>query len=205
MRAYKIVRDDYCDFYTGTVKYEIGTTLIHPNPDTTSNKSCGRGYHVSSKPYLALKHNRPGRLLEVRIKKENILGSDATKMRVSELEVIRELDKNMVFGKNWKNVVKKIKRASNRDAYFTATKPCPQELLNEVIKRHKPFTKAKLTTETKAFKSWDSARAEARTVAGAEAWAAAGDGDSAMAEAWTGDSAMAEAGLRLGMQLGVQL
>jgi len=49
MKAYKIVKDDLTDFYTGKVKYEIGSTLIHPDPEH-SNAPCGRGFHISIHP-----------------------------------------------------------------------------------------------------------------------------------------------------------
>ena len=185
MKAYKIVKDDYTDFYTGKVKYEIGQTLIHPDPEH-SDAPCGRGFHISTYPWQAVAFNKPGRLLEVSYLKEHVLAHDDQKMRVSELYIIRECNKHQIFGPNWKKIVKKIDRVAKKKFYFKATKPCPKRLLNEAIKRFKPFSKKTLTAQSIPFKSWAAARDAARDVAGAAAMVAARDAarDAAWDAAW---------------------
>src|SRR5271169_5962752 len=158
MKAYKIVKDDYTDYYTGKTRYVVGEKLVHPDPDRSSD-ICSRGYHVSDQPWLAAKYNRIGRLLLVEVEAKNILAKDVDKMRVSELTVIKELNKYEIYGPNWKKVLKKIERASNKDAYYKATAPCPKRMMNEVIRRFAPFTKKKLKAETKPFDNWATARA----------------------------------------------
>lgn len=52
--AYKLVRKDYLDLYTGTMDNSIGKTVsmprdkVNPNPDQT----CSHGLHICSKDYL---------------------------------------------------------------------------------------------------------------------------------------------------------
>ena len=175
MKAYKIVKDDLTDFYTGKVKYEIGSTLIHPDCDKDSSVMCGRGFHISLHPWQAVAFNKPGRVLEVSFEKENILAQDNQKMRVSKLTVIKEVNKHLIYGPNWKKVVKKIERVSDKSKFYTATKTCPKRLLNKAIKRFQTFSKAELKAESRAFTNWDAARAAAWAAARAAARDAARD------------------------------
>lgn len=39
---YKATRPDGTDFRTGTVRYEVGTTVTHPNPGTTATRVTDR-------------------------------------------------------------------------------------------------------------------------------------------------------------------
>ena len=174
MKAYKIVKDDLTDFYTGKVKYEIGSTLIHPDPEH-SNAPCGRGFHISIHPWQAVAFNKPGRVLEVSFDEKDILAQDDQKMRVSKLTVIKEVNKHLVYGPNWKKVIKKIERVSDKSKLNTATKPCPNRLLNKAIKRFRPFSKVELKAENRSFKNWAAARAAARVAAWDAAWDAARD------------------------------
>ena len=67
MKGYKMLKMDYTDFYSGKVKYEIGSTMVHPNPDLDKNIDCGVGYHISKEPHNPMEYNAsfPWRLLEV--------------------------------------------------------------------------------------------------------------------------------------------
>jgi len=177
MKAYKIVKDDLTDFYTGKVKYEIGSTLIHPDPEH-SNAPCGRGFHISIHPWQAVAFNKPGRVLEVSFDEKDILAQDDQKMRVSKLTVIKEVNKHLVYGPNWKKVIKKIERVSDKSKLNTATKPCPNRLLNKAIKRFRPFSKVELKAENRSFKNWAAARDASRDAA----WDAARD--AARVAAW---------------------
>ena len=81
------------------------------------------------------------------------------------------------FGPNWKNVIGVIEKASDKSLYFHATKPINLDDLQKVADAFKPFTKAKLSVETKSFTTWDAAwdaaRAAARDAARDAAWDAA--------------------------------
>ena len=44
---YKSVRDDYTDFYSGTVKYEPGTVVECRDWDPSPDRECGSGLHLS--------------------------------------------------------------------------------------------------------------------------------------------------------------
>ena len=83
------------------------------------------------------------------------------------------------FGPNWKNVIGVIEKASDKSLYFHATKPINLDDLQKVADAFKPFTKAKLSVETKSFTTrdaaWDAARDAARDAAWAAARAAAWD------------------------------
>ena len=202
MKVYKITKDDCTDFYTGKVKYEVGKTLIHPNPDKSS-QLCSRGFHVSPSPLAAVGYNRPGRLFECKVEKEHILAQNSTKFRVSQLLVVKELNKHLVYGPNWKKVVKKIERATNKDAFYKATKPCPKKMLNEVLRRFKPYTKATLTAETKSFKSWAAAWDAGRDAARAAAWDAGRDAARAAPDAAAAAPAPASADTSAARRSGV--
>ena len=77
------------------------------------------------------------------------------------------------FGPNWKNVIGVIEKASDKSLYFHATKPINLDDLQKVADAFKPFTKAKLSVETKSFTTWDAAWDAARAAAWAAARAAA--------------------------------
>ena len=69
------------------------------------------------------------------------------------------------FGPNWKNVIGVIEKASDKSLYFHATKPINLDDLQKVADAFKPFTKAKLSVETKSFTTWDAAWDAARAAA----------------------------------------
>lgn len=59
---YKAVRPDYTDFWIGTVRYEVGTTLTHPNP----HRDDASGYFsVSVEPAACAGMDWPCRLLVI--------------------------------------------------------------------------------------------------------------------------------------------
>ena len=45
---YKFVQTDFTDFYSGKIKYEVGTTVECPDWDDDINIECGGGLHLSS-------------------------------------------------------------------------------------------------------------------------------------------------------------
>jgi len=114
MKGYKMVQKDYTDFRTGTVKYVVGTSMVHPDPDQ-SGKSCAAGYHVSKEPYGPLEYNAryPWRLLEVTYLKKDVIHDNGDKVRVSKLKVVNELKPYELGFPNAKRVYGIIKRTQN--------------------------------------------------------------------------------------------
>lgn len=100
--AYKAVRDDFFDKYSGKIKYEIGSTVEMERRliNDDSRKLCATGMHIGSKNYAqTYGSGSTDRLLEVLIDPADVVsvpstdGSEA-KMRVCKLIVLREIPKN---------------------------------------------------------------------------------------------------------------
>ena len=45
---YKFVQNDYTDFFSGKIKYEVGKTTIVPDWNANPNVECGNGLHLST-------------------------------------------------------------------------------------------------------------------------------------------------------------
>lgn len=74
--AWKIVRSDYKDKYTGTMDNSVGQTLSvpHNQVEIDPNKSCSKGLHVCSLNYLKTCYASTGdRLIIVKVPISNIL------------------------------------------------------------------------------------------------------------------------------------
>jgi hypothetical protein len=92
--AYKKVREDLKDFYTGTVTNAVGTVLEMPRNKISDDprEACHFGYHVGSLKY-ADQDYKPGRgrLLIVKVDPENVVSVpydySAQKMRVCKYVV----------------------------------------------------------------------------------------------------------------------
>jgi hypothetical protein len=93
MALYKIVKDDYTDFYTGKIKYAIGKKVKCPdwNPDPTIQ--CGGGLHLSPTVDTAKGYNQPGKILKCEVNLADIVvyGPDITKVRCSAVKVLEEI------------------------------------------------------------------------------------------------------------------
>jgi len=92
MKGYKMTRPDGTDFYSGKLKYSVGATI---NVDGTDNGNpCGSGIHVAKERHGPLIYNAyyPLRLFEVSYDKDDVLGEDDDKVRVSSCIVEKELD-----------------------------------------------------------------------------------------------------------------
>jgi len=86
---FKSVRPDtLCDFYTGDIKYE--GVVECPDWDANKDRQCGGGLHVSPTPEMALRYNGGGKVLRVRVHKDDyvVYPDDITKVRCRKLEVI---------------------------------------------------------------------------------------------------------------------
>jgi hypothetical protein len=91
---YKITQDNYTDYYTGKIKYEIGTEVICPIFDNDSNRQCGDGLHLSPQISMAKKYNDPGKILKCLVDLGDfvIYQNDLTKVRCKKVFVLEEVD-----------------------------------------------------------------------------------------------------------------
>lgn len=73
--AYKRVRDDFKDFYTGTVDNSIGASPSMPRNlvDDNSANTCSRGLHFCSKEYLKHYHGGCGRIIAIKVNPKNVV------------------------------------------------------------------------------------------------------------------------------------
>jgi hypothetical protein len=94
--AYKRIRNDWMDVYSGTIDNHIGQkpSLPRRNVDDDCRNTCSYGLHVCSLGYLA--HYSGERLIAVKVNPKNVVSVPVdyhnSKMRVCEYEVITELD-----------------------------------------------------------------------------------------------------------------
>jgi hypothetical protein len=94
---YKFVSENYTDFYTGKIKYEIGKIIKCPDWNSDSNHECGGGLHLGATAFYAKFFNKDngGHLLECEVKLNDIVIHPKPqypfKVRVKELKVLREL------------------------------------------------------------------------------------------------------------------
>jgi hypothetical protein len=65
--AYKAVRGDYHDYYTGKLDYSVGQHVIEENVDTDRSRECSNGLHFCSFGYLDSFHRPGGRIVIVKI------------------------------------------------------------------------------------------------------------------------------------------
>lgn len=94
--AYKRVRDDYRDFYTGKMDNSIGTVLEMPRNQVDEDKdtTCSYGLHFCSLSYLPHYHGGQGRVLIVKINPADVVAIpndyNNAKGRAARYEVIGE-------------------------------------------------------------------------------------------------------------------
>lgn len=95
--AYKYVRDDYKDCYSGTYDNSVGQVVEMPRNEVDENPSrtCSNGLHVCSYEYLP-KTPHGQRIVIVKVNPKDVVAIPAdyndTKMRVCRYEVVGELD-----------------------------------------------------------------------------------------------------------------
>ncbi|ALY07201.1 hypothetical protein VmeM32_00215 [Vibrio phage vB_VmeM-32] len=88
--AYKRVREDGYDFYTGTILNAIGTPvkMKRRDCDPDRNRTCSGGLHVCAKSYLKHYQNGRGVILKVKVNPKNFVAIprdyNFTKARVCE-------------------------------------------------------------------------------------------------------------------------
>ena len=93
--AYKAVRNDWMDIYSGTIYNGIGTTvrMTRHNVDDDCNNGCSKGLHAGSIDYVRGYGNETSRYLIVKINPEHVVSvpsEDSRKLRTCEYLVLSE-------------------------------------------------------------------------------------------------------------------
>ena len=94
--AYKRIRNNWMDVYTGTIDIRVGNVVSMPRNqvDDVSERTCSHGLHVCSIGYLT--HYTGERLIAVKVNPRDIVSIpkdyENSKMRVCEYTVVQELD-----------------------------------------------------------------------------------------------------------------
>jgi len=94
--AYKKVRDDYRDFYTGKMDNSVGTILEMPRNQVDEDKdtTCSYGLHFCSLSYLPHYHGGHGRVMIVKINPADVVAIPSdynnAKGRAARYEIIGE-------------------------------------------------------------------------------------------------------------------
>ena len=94
--AYKAIRPDWRDIYTGTVDNSIGATPHMPrnNVDDNCNHHCSRGYHVGSLEYVRLYGHADSRYVICKVDPAEVVSvpvdHQCQKVRVTGYEVVSE-------------------------------------------------------------------------------------------------------------------
>ncbi len=94
--AYKRVREDWFDIYSGTIENKIGSTIKMPrtNVDDDRRHQCSYGLHVGALEYVR-GYGSGGHILIVKVNPKDCiavpLDHNAQKLRVAEYEILYEL------------------------------------------------------------------------------------------------------------------
>ena len=97
--AYKRIRSDWTDVYSGTVNYSLGAVVEMPRQkvDDNRDRTCSYGLHACSLDYLA--YFSGDRIVAVKINPRDVVSVPAdyhdTKLRCCRMEVVAELDNNL--------------------------------------------------------------------------------------------------------------
>lgn len=96
-RAYKGVRSDYMDKYTGTVSHHIGAspTMLRNQVDDDARQACSNGFHAGSLKYATDYAGADGHLMVVEIDPADVVSvpfdCDGQKLRTSRYTVVDEI------------------------------------------------------------------------------------------------------------------
>ena len=94
--AYKAVRSDWKDIYSGTIDNSIGTSPEMPRNkvDDNRDRTCSKGLHVGGLQYVKLYGQNDSRYVIVKVDPANVVSvprdHNAQKVRVSTYDVIEE-------------------------------------------------------------------------------------------------------------------
>jgi hypothetical protein len=178
---YKIVRDNWTDCHSGTVKYAVGETFTVDNPSPPTIL-CGRGLHACHKPEdtMQFRYGWPVHLLEVQT--DSIIAQDEIKCRCKSLTVTKELPLALCFGPNGEAVAKVLDELKGIEWFKPKAEAKNKivDLMQEHFKRLEPYKgntyPVRFVTNRKdAYAARDAARDAARAAAWAAARAAARD------------------------------
>lgn len=98
--AYKMVRKDYKDIYSGSMDNSVGCTLSMPRPqvDDDANRTCSSGLHFCSETYLSSgygRHDNGDKVMVLKINPRDVVSIPVdynnSKGRACRYEVIGEL------------------------------------------------------------------------------------------------------------------
>ena len=104
VKLFKAVREDYTDFYSGEIKYEIGKVVECPDWDDEFTGECGHGLHLSAIPSGALYFVSTGEkyvLLECEVNLEDIRIYNngkpfyPFKVRCKKVKVLRKVEEGI--------------------------------------------------------------------------------------------------------------
>ena len=96
-----------CDFYSGSIKYEIGKTIECPDFDEDENRQCGGGLHLSPTKEQALQYSH-GTILECAVKEKDfvIFQGDFSKVRCKKIKVLAEAKKYQHYPSARKQIIR---------------------------------------------------------------------------------------------------
>ncbi len=195
VHGYKLVRHDYTDCRTGTVRYTVGKTTTLPTADRVSHDTCGVDSHLCYRAEDTMQHSHsqwPVRLLAVA--SSDVIAQDETKARCGSIFVERECGIASCFGPQGDKVVALLEALAGfawlkPSSAVTAEQlhPLVEEHLRRLARFHALVGSASVRV-VQGWRSisdaawaaawaaaWDAARAAARTAAWAAASAAARD------------------------------
>lgn len=95
--AFRRVRDDYKDFYTGKMDNTPGKTVEMPRNQVNENpdQTCSNGLHIAAKHYIPHYHGGQGRILKVKVDPADVVSTpvdyQSQKCRVSKFVVIEDI------------------------------------------------------------------------------------------------------------------
>ena len=94
---YKAVDTNLFDFYTHTIKYEIGKTITCPDWDDNKDRECGGGLHLSPSIFWCKKFNK-GRYLKCKVNIKDIIVHEHPdypyKVRCKKVKILEEVFDN---------------------------------------------------------------------------------------------------------------
>jgi hypothetical protein len=108
VHAYKVVRKDFYDKYSGTILNSIGAVIKKQRNevDDVRERECSFGLHVGAMSYIKSYGNASDRVLLVRFNPRDAVSvpkdCNFTKLRVCEYEVLREIE-NQLEDSNYTN------------------------------------------------------------------------------------------------------
>lgn len=100
--AFKNVRQDFKDIHSGTFDNSPGQLVVMPRAkvDDDPNRTCSAGLHACASPYLDHFYRAGSRTVAVKINPRDVVSIptdyDFAKMRVSQYEVLFEVDRQQV-------------------------------------------------------------------------------------------------------------